>query len=181
MFNGQYDPLNFGNGGVALTYGGFTIGANIIGGRVNGQLALAPQHGAGEIAYMVGAKYVNGPFVIGVAAERGDYQGNVNLTGLSQRRGQAIDVGVGYTVAPGYSVYAEYQYDTLYQGGFNFVTSGIGSAANNNVRSQGLLIGNVVNFRTRLAGPGGASASTIGPRGASGGLSWTVPEGCVLC
>ena len=61
---------------------------------------------------MVGAKYVNGPFVIGLAAERGDYQGNVDLTGLSQRRGQAIDVGVGYTVAPGYSVYAGYPVTT---------------------------------------------------------------------
>ena len=145
-YNGSYDGLNFGNGGVAITFGRFTVGGNVIGGRLNGQLALAPQHGAPEVAYMVGVKYVNGPFVIGVAAERGDYQGSVNLTGLSQRRGQAIDVGVGYTVAPGLIVYAEYQYDTLYQGGFNFVTSAIGSAANNNARSQGLLVGNVVNF-----------------------------------
>ena len=145
-YNGSYDGLNFGNGGVAITFGQFTVGGNVIGGRLNGQLALAPQHGAPEVAYMVGAKYVNGRFVIGVAAERGDYQGSVNLTGLSQRRGQAIDVGVGYTAAPGFTVYAEYQYDTLYQGGFNFVTSAIGSVANNNARSQGLLVGNVVNF-----------------------------------
>jgi predicted porin len=145
-FNGRYDPLSFGNGGLALTYGGITIGGNIIGGRLNGQGGLAPQHGVGEIAYMVGAKYAIGPLTVGVAGERGDYQGNVNLTGISQRRGQAIDVGASYAVAPGYIVYTEYQYQTVYQGGFNFITNSIGSNANNTIRSQGFLVGNVVNF-----------------------------------
>ena len=76
-FNGQYDGLNFGNGGVALTYGGFTVGGNVIGGRLNGLLALTPQNGVDEIAYMFGAKYVAGPLVVGVAAERGNSQGAV--------------------------------------------------------------------------------------------------------
>lgn len=145
-FNGKYDGLNFGNAGIALTYGGFTVGANAIGGRLNGLLALTPQGGAPEVAYMVGAKYTAGPLVVGVAAERGDYQGSVNLTGITQRRGSAIDFGVGYTVAPGYQVYAEYQYQSIYQGDFNFITSDAGSTTNNTIKSQGLLIGNVVNF-----------------------------------
>jgi hypothetical protein len=145
-FNGKYDGLNFANAGFALTYGGFTVGANAIGGRLNGLLALTPQHGAPEVAYMVGAKYTTGPLVVGVAAEHGDYQGSVNLTGVTQRRGQAIDIGVGYTVAPGYQVYAEYQYQSIYQGDFNFITSSPGSSANNTIKSQGLLVGNVVNF-----------------------------------
>ncbi len=145
-YNGKYDGFNFGNAGVAMTYAGFTIGANAIGGRLNGLLALAPQGGAPEVAYMVGAKYTSGPLVVGVAAERGDYQGSVNLSGITQRRGQAIDFGLGYTVAPGYQVYAEYQYQTLYQGDFNFITSAAGSNANNTIKSQGILLGNVVNF-----------------------------------
>jgi hypothetical protein len=153
-YNGHFDGLSFGNGGLALTYAGFTIGGNIIGGRLNGQLALTPQNAVGEFAYMFGVKYTNGPFVIGVSAERGDYQGNVNLTGLTQRRGQAIDVGGGYTVAPGLIAYAEYQYQTLTQSLFNFVTNGIGSTANNNVRSQGFLLGNVVNFCTAVLDQG---------------------------
>ncbi len=145
-FNGQYDGLNFGNGGIALTYGGFTVGGNVIGGRLNGLLALTPQNGVDEIAYMFGVKYVAGPLVVGVAAERGNSQGAVNLTGLTQRRSQAIDLGLGYTVAPGFVVYAEYQYNTQYQGAFNFVTGAIGSNANNTVKAQGLLLGNVVTF-----------------------------------
>jgi predicted porin len=145
-YNGKYDGLNFGNAGLALTYAGFTVGANAIGGRLNGLLALTPQHGAPEVAYMVGAKYVTGPLVVGIAAEHGDYQGSVNLTGVTQRRGQAIDVGLGYTVAPGFLAYAEYQYQSLYQGDFNFITGATGSGANNTIKSQGILIGNVVNF-----------------------------------
>jgi predicted porin len=145
-FTGQYNGLNFGNGGIALTYGGFTIGANIIGGRINGALALVPQNGVSEIAYLVGAKYTIGPFVIGASAERGNYQGSVNLTGLTQRRGQALDVGAGYTVAPGYLVYAEYQYQDIHQSDFNFISGAIGSTANNSITSHGFVIGNIVNF-----------------------------------
>jgi hypothetical protein len=44
---------------------------------------------------------------VGVAGEIGWFQGNVNLTGFSQRRGRAIDVGASYAVAPGFTVYAE--------------------------------------------------------------------------
>jgi hypothetical protein len=76
-FNGKYDGLSFGNLGLALTYAGFTIGGNVIGGRMNGPLAATPQLGAGELAYTVGLKYVSGAFTIGAAGEIGWYQGNV--------------------------------------------------------------------------------------------------------
>ena len=36
--------------------------------------------------------------------------------------------------------------NTQYQGAFNFVTGAIGSNANNTVKAQGLLLGNVVTF-----------------------------------
>jgi predicted porin len=109
-------------------------------------LALVPQHGMSETAFLIGAKYAIGPFTIGVSAERGDYQGNVNLTGISQRRGRAIDFGASYAVAPGLVVYAEYQYEEIYQGDFNFISGAIGSGANNSITAQGFLVGNVVNF-----------------------------------
>jgi predicted porin len=145
-FNGKYDGLNFGNAGLALTYAGVTIGGNVIGGRLNGLLALTPQHGAPEVAFLLGAKYAIGPFTVGVSAERGDYQGSVNLTGISQRRGRAIDIGASYAVAPGYLVYAEYQYDELYQGAFNFISGANGSGANNTIKAHGFVLANVVNF-----------------------------------
>ena len=106
MITGKYDGLNFGNGGVASTYGGFTIGGNIIGGRMSGALAPVPQNCVSELAYLIGAKYAAGPFTVGIAAERGVYEGNVNLTGISQRRAQALDIGASYSVARATSIFS---------------------------------------------------------------------------
>jgi hypothetical protein len=148
-FNGKYDGLNFGNAGLALTYAGFTLGGNVIGGRTNGPLAPAPQHGADELAYTIGLKYVSGPFTVGVVGEVGWFQGNVNLTGISQRRGRGLDFGASYTVAPGLVAYAEYFYQDLQQSGFNFITGaagGAGGGLNNNIKSQGFTVGNVISF-----------------------------------
>ena len=100
-YTGNYDRLSFGSGGVALTFAGFTLGANAIGGRLNGQLALAPQGGVPEVAYTVGLKYVTGPLTVGVVGEIGWYQGDVRLTGVTQRRGRGITAGALYRLAPG--------------------------------------------------------------------------------
>ena len=126
-FTGNYDGLSFGSGGIALTYAGFTVGGNVIGGRLNGQLALAPQGGTPEVAYLLGAKYVAGPLTVGIVAENGTYQGAQQMVGLSQRRGRGIDFGASYTVAPGYTVWAEYMYQDIYQGGVNLVTGAVGT------------------------------------------------------
>ena len=62
---------------------------------------------------------------------------------------------MGYAVAPGFSVFAEYLWMDQTQSGNNFLTGAVGTGAagvangaifNNNVRSQGFLVGNVVNF-----------------------------------
>ncbi len=145
-FNGKYNGLNFGSGGLALTYAGFTVGGNVIGGRLNGQLAAAPQGGTNEFAYLLGAKYTNGPFTIGVVGEVGWYQGNVVMSGITQRRGRGISVGMQYQLAPGMSVAAEYLWNDVYQGGVNMVSGALGSNANNNAHGQSVVIANVVNF-----------------------------------
>jgi hypothetical protein len=43
-------------------------------------------------------------------------------------------------------VYGEYLYNDIYQGGVNMITGATGSNANNNIKGQGFLVGNVVNF-----------------------------------
>jgi hypothetical protein len=145
-YTGFYDNLSFGSGGLALTYAGFTLAGNVIGGRLNAQMNPAPKNGSGQFAVTVGAKYVTGPLTVGIVAEEGWYQGSVQMSGLTQRRGRAIDAGVVYSVAPGYTVYAEYMYQDILQNGVNMVTGAFGTSVNNSVRSQGFLIGNVVNF-----------------------------------
>ena len=107
-FNGTYNGLSFGSGGVAVTYAGFTVGGNIIGGKINQQLALQPSGGAPLLGVLAGAKYVSGPWTMGIVGEEWWDQGTATLSGLTQRKARALDAGVGYAVAPGFSVFAEY-------------------------------------------------------------------------
>ena len=60
------------------------------------------------LGVLAGAKYVNGPWTVGIVGEEYWEQGTVTLSGLTQRKARALDAGVGYTVAPGFSVFAEY-------------------------------------------------------------------------
>ncbi len=154
-FNGTYNGLSIGSGGVAATFAGFTVGGNVIGGKMNGQMALQPQGGASLLGYLLGAKYVYGPWTVGIVGEEYWEQGNVQLSGLTQRRARGIDAGFSYAVAPGYTVYAEYLWNDQTQNGDNFLTGAVGTGAaavangaifNNNIKTQGFLVGNVVNF-----------------------------------
>jgi hypothetical protein len=151
-YTGNFNNLKIGSGGIAATFAGVTVGGNVIGGNMNGQLALQPQGGAPLLGFLFGAKYVAGPFTIGAVAEEYWMQGNIQLSGISQRRARALSTGLSYTVAPGYQVYGEYLYNEQSQGGLDFSTATALNAGatllrnNNNVRGQGFLIGNVVNF-----------------------------------
>jgi hypothetical protein len=145
-FTGNFNGLNIGSGGVALTYAGFTLGANVIGGQKNGYVNLQPQGAPNQIGVTGGLKYVAGPLTVGVALM--DYwdQGNIQMTGLSQHHAWAVNPGLSYTVAPGYIVYGEYLYNQQYQGGVNGVTAATGTNVNNTIKGQAILVGNVVNF-----------------------------------
>ena len=103
--------------------------ATCIGGALNDQGAPRPTGGASEIAYILALKYVTGPLTVGIQAEEAWYQGDVVLTGLSQRRARGITFGGTYTVAPGFTVFAEYLWQDIQQAGFNFVSGARGFTA----------------------------------------------------
>ena len=98
------------------------------------------------MGYILGVKYVYGPWTVGIAAMEYWDQGNVQMTGLTQHRARGINPGFSYTVAPGYQVYAEYMWNDQTQNGVNQITGATSSDANNNIKGQGFVIGNVVNF-----------------------------------
>jgi Gram-negative porin len=149
-FNGSYNDLAIGSAGIAATYAGFTVGGNVVGGQMNGQLGLQPKGGAPLVGILAGVKYVAGPITLGIVGEEYWEQGNVNLSGITQLKARGLDLGASYTVAPGFTVYAEYLWNDQTQNARNFVSGAIGTAAgsnlNNNVKGQGFLIGDVVNF-----------------------------------
>jgi hypothetical protein len=147
-YTGNYKNLKIGSGGIAATFAGVTVGGNLIGGNMNGQLGLQPQGGAPLFGFLFGAKYVSGPFTIGAVVEEYWEQGNAQLSGISQLRARGLSTGLNYTVAPGYSVFGEYIWNDQQQSLRNFVSGAVGpgNSANNNIKGQGFLIGNVVNF-----------------------------------
>jgi hypothetical protein len=146
QYNGKFVGWSIGSAGVAVTYAGFTVGGNVIGGLKNGYASPMPQNGVHQLGYILGAKYVYGPWTVGIAAMEYWDQGNVQMTGLTQHRARGINPGFSYTVAPGYTVYGEYMWNDQTQNGVNQITGAAGSGANNNIRGQGFVIGNVVNF-----------------------------------
>ena len=81
-FNGTYNGLSFGSGGVAATFAGFTVGGNVIGGKINGQLALQPSGGAPQLGFLAGAKVRERPVDCG------------------HRRRRILGAGHGHAVRP---------------------------------------------------------------------------------
>ncbi len=149
----RYDNLSFYKAGVAVTAMNVTLAADYIGGRVNGQLAMAPSGGVNENAVLVGVTYANGPIVLGAEFGVIDSQGDPRLTGVSQRHEYEIGVGGTYKLAPGVQLVAEYQYEARHQGGFDFATGTlgqtVGGAVNgrtNDSRGQGLLLSTVLTW-----------------------------------
>ena len=153
-YDGTFKNLAIGNGGIALTYADFTFGGNVIGGNMNGQLGLQPNGGAALFGYLLGVKYVNGPFMIGIVGEEYWDQGNVNLSGISEARNRGLSTGFAYTIAPGYTAFVEYVWGDQYQNFNNFnngnnlngTAQGAFSKSNNNWHGQSLLIGQVIAF-----------------------------------
>jgi Gram-negative porin len=149
-FNGSFNDLAIGSAGIAATFAGFTVGGNVIGGQMNGQMALQPKGAAPLFGILAGVKYVAGPFTVGIVGEEYWEQGNINLSGITQLRARGLSTGLSYTIAPGFTTFAEYLYMDQYQGARNFISGAVGTAAgsnlNNNIRGQTFLIGNVVNF-----------------------------------
>ena len=145
-YDGKFVGWSIGSAGIAATFGGFTVGGNVIGGLKNSYASPMPQNGVHQLGAIIGAKYVNGPWTVGIAAMEYWDQGNVQMTGISQHRARGINPGFSYTVAPGYQIYGEYLWNDQTQNGVNQITGAVGSNLNNNIHGQTVLIGNVVNF-----------------------------------
>ncbi len=150
----RYDGQNFFNGGIAVTYAGFTINGDFTFGRLNGSNALDPTGGVPMHAELVGASYAIGQLSFGAVVGIVDSQGSANLVGVSQRHETAFAVGGAYRIAPGINLCLEYQYVQKHQGDFNFNTNvagtpavpGIGGNAGNDIHGQGLTLATIVNW-----------------------------------
>ena len=126
-WNGRYNDISAGEGGIALTYAGFTIGGHVFGGQINNANSTNPQGAPQSMAWLVGAQYARGPFVVGVTYYNYQDQGSPSLTHVSQRYTDALNIGATWNVAPGLYLIAEYAWAQMHQGDFNFVTGAAGT------------------------------------------------------
>ncbi len=153
-WNGRYNDISAGEGGIAFTYAGLTIGGHFLGGQINNVNSTNPQGAPQSTAWLVGAQYANGPFVVGVTYYNYQDQGNPTLTHVSQRYTDALSFGGTWNVAPGLYIIAEYLWAQQHQGNFNFVTStagtfggsGVSQPLENTVQAQAFTIGTKVRW-----------------------------------
>ncbi len=78
---------------------------------------------------LYGLTYANGPITAGIDLGIINSQGDVRLTGTSQRHEEEFGFGGAYRLAPGIQLVSEYQYVQRHQGGFDFNTGALGVAS----------------------------------------------------
>lgn len=130
--------------GITLSFGGFAVGGNALAGNINGSFVPLPKGGRHEIAWVAGASYATGPFIIGTAVNVTNYQGAVGA-GLDGRRELGVAAGGTYAWGPGASLFLSMLYGQRHQVGYDFA-SGAPGAASNNTRAFGMTIGNSFNW-----------------------------------
>ena len=146
----NYDGLNIGDFGVAVTFGGFSVGGKYQFGRYNGQVGtLVPKGLPDSEAALVGFSYTFGPAIVGAHYLYNKSAGDAaNAFYGRQRTESGIAAGATYSLAPGLSLFASYLYGERKQNGYNFVTgqgvvagSTTGNAYSNKIASQIFAVG----------------------------------------
>jgi outer membrane protein OmpU len=159
----NYHDMNILGGGITATVAGLTIGGSSYYGSYNladgDTFDLEPEGGSNAIAWMLGAQYANGPWIVGGSffrtTETGDIPGGVDAgsgatitaAGLTtgQQQNDGIAAGATYTLVPGVSLFADYLYGMRQQGGYDFATGNAGTN-NNTVQSQLFGVGTQVQW-----------------------------------
>jgi hypothetical protein len=146
----KYDGQSFYDVAMALGYQGFAVNANFTDGRFNpGNNGLTPSGGVNTVGTLIGVGYSNGPWVTGTNIAFLDWQGAAQYTHISQRHEFALTYLVGYKLAPGINLAAEYTYTQKHQGGFDFYTNGANAAAvraGNDIHAQGLTLATILSW-----------------------------------
>jgi hypothetical protein len=123
-----YDSLEVYEVGAQTTFAGLTVGANIKGGQVEDGYAFKPKGARDAFAYILGASYVFGPYVLGASyfdsQTSGAYIPGATYTPAVGSPARAlgktlneygIAVGGNYVINTHLSLFAQYMYDHRHQ------------------------------------------------------------------
>ena len=146
----KYDGQSFVQTGVALGFQGLAVNAAFTDGRMNpSNNGLTPSGGASTVGTLIGVGYANGPWVTGTNVAFLDWQGAAQYVHISQRHEFAFTYMVGYKLAPGINLAAEYLYIQKHQGGFDFYSNGVNTTttrAGNDIHAQGLTFATILSW-----------------------------------
>jgi hypothetical protein len=146
----KYDGQSFFQSGVAFGFQGLAVNAAFSDGRYNpSNNGLTPTGGVNTVGTLIAVGYSNGPWVTGTNVAFEDWQGNAQYTHISQRHEFAFTYMVGYKLAPGINLAAEYLYIQKHQGGYNFYTGGANTTTTrtgNDIHAQGLTFATILSW-----------------------------------
>jgi len=107
----NYKDLNAWQVGAQVGYAGFSVGGSYTDFGKSGLNERPGFFTASTRNWVVGAQYTAGPIVVGANYKNGRDSGSLVLNG--DRELQVYEIGVGYTVAPGLTLQAQYDYFDL--------------------------------------------------------------------
>jgi uncharacterized low-complexity protein len=144
-----FDTMSVYQFGAQTTVAGFTLGANVKGGQVEDGYAFKPKGARDAIAFIVGATYVLGPYVLGASIidsqSAGSYPGTL-AAGVHEARTLSeygAAVGGNYVISPNLSLFTQYLYDHRHQPGNSGldVSGGPGTTAKGDAQAQAVAVG----------------------------------------
>lgn len=104
----NYKDLNAWQVGAQVGYAGFSIGGSYVDYGKSGQNERIGYFTEDSRNWVVGVQYTTGPIVVGANYKNGKDAGS--LLSRGERELQVYEIGVGYTVAPGLTLQAQYDY-----------------------------------------------------------------------
>jgi len=107
----NYKDLNAWQVGAQIGYAGFAIGGSYTDFGKSGLNKRTGFVTESTRNWTVGAQYTTGPIVVGANYKNGKDAGSLTVAG--DRELQVYEIGVGYTVAPGLTLQAQYDYFDL--------------------------------------------------------------------
>jgi outer membrane protein OmpU len=120
----KYDGYSVGDFGLAVTYGGLSVGGHYTFGKMNGGgEGLLPKNAPQMSGWLVGASYTVGPLIVGASYFVDDSAGDITSSALgNQLHEVGLAAGGTYSIAPGLALFFEYAYGERRQHGYNFIT-----------------------------------------------------------
>ncbi|KAA1055545.1 porin [Azospirillum argentinense] len=102
------EDLNAWQVGAQVGYAGFSLGGSYTDFGESGQIQTATSDNEKSRLWVVGAQYTAGPIVVGANYKNGKDAGSLYTPG--SRKLEVYEFGAGYTVAPGLTLQAQYDY-----------------------------------------------------------------------